>query len=172
MDTDLYLFNLINGFAKKGDLLDYFGIFMARYLGYVMVFILVLVSWALQDIRVFLFPFLAGLFARFIANEAIYFFYKRKRPMEVINVKQLVKKPSHPSFPSGHTSFLFAISLTLAFFILPLGIIFCVLAFLVGFFRVFAGVHWPLDIFGGIATGTVSVLLIYFCIMPWISYSL
>ncbi|MDP3882808.1 MAG: phosphatase PAP2 family protein [Candidatus Staskawiczbacteria bacterium] len=172
MNLDLYSFSLINRYAGKWVLLDYLGIFFAEYLVYILAAALIVSAYVLNNAEVLLAPVLAGGFSRFIINESIYFFYKRKRPLEVIGAHQLIKKSNHPSFPSGHTSFLFAVSFALLFFSISLGVAFIILSLLVGMGRIFVGVHWPSDILGGLASGAVSSLIVYFYLLPWILFSL
>jgi len=161
MGLDLYFFNLINGFASKWKWLDFFAIFFSRYLAYFLFLALLAVAFIFNNVNIFLFPVLCGLFSRFIANEIIYFFYKRKRPPEIFDIKSLIEMPSHSSFPSGHASFFFALSFALLYFSVPWGTVFCALSLLVGFFRVFVGIHWISDILAGAVMGGISSLLTY-----------
>jgi undecaprenyl-diphosphatase len=161
MNFDLYFFNLINGYAGKWKYLDFLAIFFAKYLGYLLIICLAIFALVFKNINIFLIPLLSGVVSRLIINQIIYFFYKRKRPSEILSIKTLIKKPNHPSFPSGHTSFFFAISFSVLFYDLTIGSIFLVLSFFIAFFRVFTGVHWPFDILAGIFAGLISSLIFF-----------
>lgn len=168
MNLDLYFFNLINRYTKKQAWLYYAGIFFAKYLIYLMLAVLLLFAVIKKDIFLFLYPILSGLFARFLINEPIYFFYKRKRPCEVLNIESLIKKPKHPSFPSGHASFLFGISFMLFYYNFVLAIVFIVLSGLVVSARVFCRVHWFSDILAGVVAGGFSAVVINYLVKLWI----
>lgn len=160
MSFDLYLFNLTNKCSGKKKWLDALNIFFAKYLIYILVVVLAALAYYERKPEMFFLPFIAGLFSRFIINELIYIFYKRKRPLEALNIKSLINKPNYPAFPSGHASFSFAISFCLFPFNLSLAIIFLVLSFLIGMARIFSGVHWPSDILAGIIVGAFSAAFI------------
>ena len=159
--VDLYLFNLIHGHAKKSRILDFFAIFLAEYAGYALVVVLLLYAFMAAHWQIFFIPMAAGVTGRFLMAEAIYFLYQRKRPVEVLSINSLIKTPNHPSFPSGHASFFFALSFTLFLFNAPLALIFITVSFLISLARIFCGVHWPSDILGGIFFALIPFLVIY-----------
>lgn len=157
---DVKVFNSINGFAKKSRMLDFFGIFCAKYLGLLLVFALAMFAWVAGSANMFLFPVAAGL-ASLALNEAVYLFYRRKRPVEVIPQRMLIAEAFSPAFPSSHTSFFFALSFTLFLFNFQLAIVFLALGSIISISRIFCGVHWPSDIAGGVCSAIVSFLVIY-----------
>jgi len=155
------VFKNLNQFAGKSKWLDAVAIFCARTLAYLLVFVLLLGSFAKRDLSLLLITLLSGFASRFVITQAIYFFYKKPRPARISNSKVLIPIPTNPALPSGHASFFFGVSFMLCFYSLPLGIFFIVLSFLMGLSRVFCGVHWFTDILAGIFTGIVSSLIIY-----------
>lgn len=67
----------------------------------------------------------------------------------------LIKHPAHYSFPSGHTSSSFAVTMVM-FFMLPILFIpVLVYACLMGFSRMYLLVHYPTDVIAGVVLGTI-----------------
>jgi undecaprenyl-diphosphatase len=99
--------------------------------------------------------------SRGIVTEAIRFFFPHPRPFDALDITALVGE-SGDSFPSGHGAFFFALAGTVWFYNRRRGALLFFLALVIGIARVAAGVHWPLDIVGGIATGILSALIVHF----------
>lgn len=157
---DLVVFKSINGYAKKSRMLDLFAIFCADYLGYIMLVVLAFWAFKTRNLALLFIPVSAGLFTRFFINEIIYAFYQRKRPLEVLTINSLIKKPYHPGFPSGHSSFFFSVAFAIFFFSFHLALVFTLAMILVCIARIFCGVHWPLDIIAGAVLSLATNLLI------------
>jgi undecaprenyl-diphosphatase len=85
---------------------------------------------------------------------AIYFL--RDRPFKYFTTTPLVEVPGAEvalSFPSGHTLFLAAIAGAIFYKSRRLGWLLLAVTLITGVARVFARVHWPSDIVGGLVIG-------------------
>jgi undecaprenyl-diphosphatase len=115
---------------------------------------------------------LLGLAALFISNVAVVFLkylVVEPRPFLTLpNVELLVSENEIYSFPSGHTasSFAAATLLGLKYRLNYKGksfrLVYPLLAFaaVIGFSRIYIGVHYPLDVVFGAAVGILSALLV------------
>ncbi len=90
----------------------------------------------------------------------------RVRPYEAVaGLYRIIEEQADFSFPSGHTGSSFAAAVII-YHTCPrrVGIPAMVLAVLMGFTRLYAGVHYPTDVLAGAVTGTavaLTVLKIY-----------
>ena len=95
-----------------------------------------------------------------IAKISGHFFYD-PRPFVVHHFIPLVKHVADNGFPSDHALLSFAIA-SLAFaFNKKLGLTLFVVGVLVGFSRVYVGIHSPIDIVGSFVISTVITYLVY-----------
>ncbi|HEX7354645.1 MAG TPA: phosphatase PAP2 family protein [Mycobacteriales bacterium] len=84
--------------------------------------------------------------------------YSERRPFQAHSVHQLITHASGQSFPSDHATAAFGLALVaFAFLSRPWGVVLFLLALLIGFARVYVGVHYPGDIGGGLLAAVVGV---------------
>ena len=106
-----------------------------------------------------LYAFIAALLALGI-NQVIGFMWFRNRPYIDQPVHQLFPVTSDASFPSDHASGGFSIAGSIFFERSFSGTVLFVLAALLAVSRVYAGIHYPSDILGGIVIGLVSSMIV------------
>jgi undecaprenyl-diphosphatase len=68
----------------------------------------------------------------------------------------LIVESNFTSFPSGHSTFAFALAFSIFLYDKKYGSIFLIMAFLVSLGRIFTGVHFPFDIFIGAIIGVTT----------------
>ena len=161
MIVDNSLFQLINGFALRYFFLDAGGIFLAYYFPYVLVVSLIL--FLIWDFKKYWKVVLGGLISAglgWVIVELVRRLFFVARPFVSGQVNLLLPHLATSSFPSGHATFFFALSFFLFFHNKKAGTVFLVLSFLIGLARVFSGLHWPSDIFGGLIFGLVAAFII------------
>lgn len=88
------------------------------------------------------------------------YFYFRPRPFATETVKLLFYRPSVSSFPSVPIAGVFVFAAGFWSVNRRLGVLLCFLGTLYGLARIYAGVHYPLDILGGMGIGIGTVLAI------------
>jgi len=91
-----------------------------------------------------------------LLNALFKYAVQRDRPPTVIlDPKPLMEVPTTSSFLSGHTSTSFACAYVISRLAPRLTIPVFVLAALIGFSRVYVGVHYPLDVVAGAIFGLI-----------------
>jgi undecaprenyl-diphosphatase len=166
---DIAVFNAIHGLAGLTPLLDALGIFLALYLPYLLGLAALAFVFKQKTAKekwgVFLALAFAVLVSRGILTEAVHFLYPIARPFAALGFTPLIGE-SGASFPSGHAAFFFALSFMLFAFDRKWGAWFLTLAFINGLARIFVGVHYPMDILGGIVVGFISYLIVQYLLKP------
>lgn len=151
---------LFNGWAGKNQFLDDVMIFCASYLVYFVFAIIAActIYWLYKREWKSLLYFYITLVVTYILLQLVALFNFDHRPFMDHHLTQLVAHASGKSFPSDHTTVTAGIAFGLLFFtkFKKLGIVFLLVAFLIGFARIFVGIHYPLDIAGGLITGLLG----------------
>jgi undecaprenyl-diphosphatase len=161
-DPNLTLFHIINGLAGRNYLLDNAMIFAAQDIIYIfgvyLVYLWFVKSKYRQEVLFAGYGALLGLGINFI----ITLFYFHPRPFMIPTGMLLIAHVPETSFPSGHATLMFAISLMFLTFreLRSKGAILFVLSFIGGLARIYVGVHFPMDIAGSLFVDLFSVGLL------------
>ena len=158
------LFNVINEFAGKNHIVDAIVIFCAKYL----IYILFAAAAGLIGYLVYKRQWRPVIF--FSANLALTFallliaskLHLSDRPFVDGKATMLIHHAATQSFPSDHMTASIAVAFGLTFFTRYkfIGSLAIIAACLIGFSRIVAGVHYPLDIAGAIAIGIVASICV------------
>jgi undecaprenyl-diphosphatase len=84
-----------------------------------------------------------------------YVVQRDRPPAVVLDPKPLMEIPTTSSFPSGHTSSSFACAYVISRLAPRVAVFAYVLAALIGFSRIYVGVHYPFDVLAGAVLGLV-----------------
>lgn len=171
LNLDYQIFKLINDLAGKSQLLDFVGIFCAKYLIFVIAGVVLgwwlglhktkpTLAWPIIGRRKWLIfgNVSLSILLTMLLNYVLGFLKFRSRPFVSLHTGRLVNPFSEKSFPSDHAAVAFAIALAVFLYDKKLGIVLMFLSVLVGLGRIYAGVHYPLDVVGGILVGAISAV--------------
>jgi len=154
------LFLMINSLAGKSHILDLLAISLAKGMPYFFILVEIYLYFVAKKKKEAVFAFYSVIISLGISF-LISLFYTHNRPfMDNLGVA-LIHHKAETSFPSDHTTFLFAIAWSFVFFKVRFWGVFLVLAFLGGITRVYTGVHYPFDILGGMVVGLIGAGIIY-----------
>lgn len=133
-------------------------IFLAKYLIFIIGFIAFgtwLFSKAKTRWQLGLSVFLAAIIAVILGRLAAKLYF-HPRPFIVDGAAPLIAHGNNNGFPSDHTLAAATLATVVYFYRRRLGIILMFLALLVGLGRVWAHVHWPVDIAGSLIIGAFA----------------
>lgn len=164
-------FNLINSWANRNEVLDWFMIFAVDKLGYIIILGVLFLAWRRPNkFKTLLLTIGSAILARVVFVELIRYFFYNPRPYLVLEkVNILMNHETSSSFPSGHATFYFAMAMGVYFFNKKSGWIYFALAGLLGFARIFVSIHWPLDILAGVALGIFTAYIMRWFVASKIS---
>jgi len=168
-DINQNFFLAINSTNEQFPFLTQFGIFIAKDLLYIFVLIFALFWLWGNDIikkyivKAFIFTLIGGCISQLIS---VLFYFPR--PFVLNLGHDLIEHAANGAFPSNHM-FIFS-SIAFSYLLSPfkkLGILLFIIAWLVGWSRVFVGVHFPVDILGGFI---LAFFVNYFGLGLWNQY--
>lgn len=150
----------INSWAGNNDFVDAVMIFTAKYLVFVVfASVAVAVGYLLYKRQWKQVAYFFGtLILSYVLLKIAGHIYVEDRPFVTHHLTQLISHDTGASFPSNHTTVTAALGFGLLFFTrlkaIGLSVLGC--ALLIGFARVFVGVHYPIDILGGLLVGLLG----------------
>jgi len=156
MDWELTFMQWANGWLSSPVLdhtLPWF-----TYLGsHFAVILFIILSWILTKQRK-IFLHLVLLYAiQSAVTYGLKFLIQRERPLLFLDVSSKISKGLgeilDPSFPSAHTVFAFMMATILAYRFPRYGIFFFVFAGMIGWTRIYLGLHYPTDVIAGALLG-------------------
>ena len=97
----------------------------------------------------------------YVVAFVVHHVYDRPRPYEAHPaMRHPWSSSTDASFPSDHTSLSFAIAFAVLMFDTVAGVVFLVVAALIGVGRLFIGAHYPGDVLAGVGVGLVAALVV------------
>ncbi len=179
---NILLFRYINNLAFQNKILGNFAIFCAKDLPYVILVVAFLFflfhrknakafleNWRYKAVELICivgtisFAWLFG----FVIKNATHV----PRPfVSLEGVHQLIPESGF-SFPSLHTAFFAALAVAIYLFNKKLGVIFMLGAILIGLARIAVGVHYPVDILGGLVLGTLVAIGVFWFLKRKLRFS-
>lgn len=155
---NITLFFQIFELARKSSLLDVIMIFGAKYLVFVTLALVILLTirGSAKEKKPLVLIFIGILVAEILIKLTRVFFFE-PRPYITFNLTPLITHIPDASFPSEHTTLMAILFWAYAFYYSKLTWIFLTLMLWVGFARIFVGVHYPLDILGGMFYGFLAI---------------
>jgi undecaprenyl-diphosphatase len=162
-ELNINLFRIINDIGKDFTYLNPAMILIAEYMVLFLV-LSVLIFWftGRKTSRIMvLCGFITFLTAEIIGKIAGLIHSNNQPFSELTNVNKLMGHEVDNSFPSDHTILFFSFCMVFYLFRRRSGLLWLILAFLVGLSRIWAGVHYPADVIVGAAISICSALFMY-----------
>ena len=167
LDTDLFM--LINGFVGTAPFVDRAAQWVVSdYLMPIALALMLIFMWFIDRDRKLRVQRQLGVFVALasmaLSNSVVFilnFYYFRPRPFVDNDVSLLFYEPTDSSFPSNAVAAVFGLAFGIWGVNRRLGYIAIAAASLYGLARVYAGVHYPLDILAGAAIAAPVTYLVF-----------
>lgn len=159
LNTDLYLW--IFHLGSQNVWLDRLMIFGANYLIFLVPLISMILFFRSKDARnrkavlLYFLAFIVG----FILLKLLGLFIYEPRPFMTLGTKPLISFSTDDSFPSDHTLVMSIITFSYFYYRTKIRWALLIMTVWVGLSRIYVGVHYPLDILGGLLLGAIAVYL-------------
>lgn len=164
-NVNVLLFTYVNNFAGQSKFFDTLFVFITNYLAYIVVGI-VIGYFFIKEFRdkktlpdtlhhtSHFFYLCVSFLTTWVVVELIKAFVAHPRPFQIISsLTVLAPFGSLDSFPSAHTALTTAIGTSVFFLNKHLGYVLLLFALVVGFSRIYVGVHFPIDVLFGVVIG-------------------
>ncbi len=169
LNLNINFFNSINNLALNNSFWDTFFIFITNDGTY-------LIFWLIGIFLFFVAPFITpkrerpeALIAAIYVLLSVVFtwlvvatlkeLFSIARPFEVLDGVNKLVSASGKSFPSLHSALTMALGVAISFYYKKTGILLITFSFIIGFSRIFVGVHYPLDVLVGFAFGILMPII-------------
>lgn len=177
---NIEIFNFLHNLSGRSEILDKVIVFIAEPFGYILIVIAYLFlllhseneSSELKNIlkkfrEIIILSF--SVFSAYIFSIIIKNIVNNPRPFLILNdVNELFIYGGYDSFPSGHATFFAALAAAIFVYHRKVGFLFGLFAVIIGFSRVIAGIHFPVDILVGFMLGGSLSTLIYYGVNKFI----
>ncbi|MBI5413583.1 phosphatase PAP2 family protein [Candidatus Peregrinibacteria bacterium] len=165
LNLDYRLFKFFNSFAGISKAWDFTFVALAEWVIFALVAGLALFILFKKDDKKRGALALQALASAFVGKvlvvSFIRIFFYRFRPFVAGAVTQLEPhNPLEASFPSGHATIMFAMAFSVLFGDTKWGIFYFIIALISSLARVVVGVHYPMDIFGGMLVALLSSIAV------------
>lgn len=170
------LLQWLNGFAGKHPFLDVIVIFFAEYAIYILFIGAAL--WTIAGVRAKQYEpivaFFAALAVSFIVLQLLGLLSDLPRPFADHSLTVLLPGAGGEAFPSDHTAASAAIAFAFLFFLRnkKVGSLLVGLACMIGLARIISGVHYPLDVAGGLLAGFSGAFIVWLFARKWFAEQL
>ncbi|OGI95790.1 hypothetical protein A2917_00560 [Candidatus Nomurabacteria bacterium RIFCSPLOWO2_01_FULL_42_17] len=151
------IFYFFYNLAHQSDFFDNLIIFFASYFLYIVIISALLFLFFQKKWREFILVCLSG-GAAYILAKILKILIHTPRPFDPFPQVQSLFVETGYAFPSGHTMVASAIAFALFFTNKKVGYVFMFFALVIGLARITAGVHFPVDILGGLILGSIVAL--------------
>jgi undecaprenyl-diphosphatase len=164
MEIDYAVTKWINSFAGQLVALDFLIVFAAEWGVFFLIAMIALRWWSTHERGTARYGAVCcglAVVLGLLSNYLISLFVHRMRPYDSGLTHLIVARSGDPSFPSDHSTVVFAIAFSLLFRRDRYAVLFLIGAILVGFSRIYIGTHYLSDVIGGAGTAFIAALIVF-----------